>query len=161
MFKHILLCTHASPGAQLAEDFVFSKMLKLSPAAQVTILTIIDKDWAEMSSDDWLNTSTARTQFKDYVEQQMTDEINEDWDRLKKAYPDAEKHRFLRVVGGIEETMVEVAEKVDADIIVIGPYTKKTNRLLSLEMRPGLADTLDPRKLQPTLHVPLLIAPQK
>jgi nucleotide-binding universal stress UspA family protein len=161
MFSHILLCTHGTPGAQLAESYVFDHMLSRSPESKITILSIIDKDWTEMSSDDWLNTSKARTQFKDFVEEQVTSEIQDDWNRLIKNFPQAESCKFMRVVGDIEETMVEVADKIDADVIVVGPYTKKKNRLLSLEMRPGLADTIDVKKIQPVLSIPLLIAPQK
>lgn len=113
-----------------------------------------------MSSDDWLNTSKARTQFKDYVEEQMSSEIEEDWDRIKTAFPDSINHRFLQVIGGIEETILEAAEKIGADLIIIGPYTKKKNRLFSLEMRPGLANTIDIKSLQPFLQCPLMIAPQ-
>ncbi len=40
-----------------------------------------------MSSDDWLNTSTTRTQFKDYVQEQLSREIDEDWERIRKQYP--------------------------------------------------------------------------
>lgn len=159
MFKNILLCTHGTTGAQKAESFIFKKMGPSIPAEQVTILTIIDKDWSTMSSDDWLNTSTTRTQFKDYVQEQIGREIDDDWQRIRKQFPESEKCRFLKVVGGVEETIAEVAAKLECDLIVLGPYHKKPRRLTSVVMEKGLADTISNKKLHPLLPCPLLIAP--
>ena len=159
MFKNILLCTHGSGGAKKAEAYVFNKLQKGLDLDQLTVLTIIDKDWSMMSSDDWLNTSTTRTQFKDYAQEQLTREINEDWQRIKDTYPAAEECRFMNVVGGIEETIAEVAEKLKCDLIVIGPYNKKPNRLTSMIMEKGLADTIVNKKLHPLLPCPVLIVP--
>ncbi|PHR28456.1 MAG: hypothetical protein COA36_06155 [Desulfotalea sp.] len=159
MFKNILLCSHGSLGAQKAEEYVFTKLMPGFPGATVSVLTIIDKDWAEMSTDDWLNTSTTRTQFKDYVDEQLGREIAVDWQRMKEAYPLAEKVRYYKVVGGIEETMAELAEKLDCDLIVAGAYYKKPRRLFSTKMTPGLADTLVNKVLHPILPCPLLTVP--
>lgn len=159
MFNSILLCTHGSRGAQKAETYVFEKLLKKASPKQVTVLTIIDKDWSLMSSDDWLNTSTTRTKFKDYAQEQLTREINEDWQRIRSTYPIAEECRFMNVVGGIEETIAEVASKISCDLIILGPYNKKPNRLTSMIMEKGLANTIENKKLHPLLPCPLLIAP--
>lgn len=159
MFKQILLCTHGSPGAQKAEEYVFTQLLPHFPDANLSVLTIVDKDWATMSTDDWLNTSTTRTQFKDYVDEQLGREITEDWQRIQSAYPLAAKGRFYKIVGGIEETIVELSEKISCDIIVAGGYYKKPKRLFSTNMTPGLADTLDIKKLHPNLPCPLLTVP--
>jgi 3-keto-L-gulonate-6-phosphate decarboxylase len=112
-----------------------------------------------MSSDDWLNTSTTRTQFKDYVDEQLTREIWEDWQRIKDKYPQAEQAKFIKVAGGIEETIAEVAEKLSSELIVIGAYYKKPSRLFSVKMTPGLAATLANEKLHPLLPCPLLTVP--
>ena len=159
MFKKILLCTHGSRGAQKAEAYIFERLKDAVEAEQVTILTIIDKDWSAMSSDDWLNTSTTRTQFKDYVQEQLSREIEEDWQRIKNCYPEAAKCRFMNVVGGIEETIAEVAVKLDCDLIVVGPYNKKPRRLTSVIMEKGLADTISNKVLHPLLPCALLTAP--
>lgn len=159
MFKKLLLCTHGSTGAQKAEKYVFNSLLPHLSPENITILTIIDKDWSGMSSDDWLNTSTTRTQFKDYVQEQLGREIDEDWQRIRSEHPDSEKCRFMKVVGGIEETIAEVAEKIGSDLIVLGPYNKKPRRLTSVIMEKGLADTISNKKLHPLLPCPLLIAP--
>ena len=112
-----------------------------------------------MSSDDWLNTSTTRTQFKDYAQEQLTREINEDWQRIRDTYPQAETCRFMNVVGGIEETIAEVAAKLGCDLIVLGGYNKKPSRLTSMVMEKGLADTIANKKLHPLLPCPVLIVP--
>jgi len=159
MFTHLLLCTHGSDGARRAEKFVFEQLMAADKAPNLTVLTIIDKDWAIMSSDDWLNTSKTRNTFRDYAQEQMGREIDEDWQRIQATYPDATSVRFMKVVGGIEETMAEVAENVGSDLIVIGPCRIKPRRLLSLKMEPGLAATLSNKKLHPLLPVPLLVVP--
>ena len=159
MFTNILLCTHGSGGAQKAESYVFNNLLKKLPSAKLTILTIIDKDWSSMSSDDWLNTSTTRTQFKDYVQEQLSREIEDDWQRIRTTYEINDEFRFMKVVGGIEETIAEVAEKLDCDLIVLGPYHKKPRRLTSVVMEKGLADTISNKVLHPLLSCPVLIAP--
>ncbi len=158
MFSNLLLCTHGSAGAQKAEEYVFTHLLPNSPAA-LTVLTIVDKDWSIMSSDDWLNTSTTRTQFKDYVDEQMSREISEDWQRITDRYPLAEQAKFMKVVGGIEETIAEVAEKLGCELIVLGPYSKKPSRLFSVKMSPGLAATLSNERLHPLLPCPVLTVP--
>jgi nucleotide-binding universal stress UspA family protein len=159
MFTNILLCTHGSKGAQKAERYVFAEVRKQLPSARITVLTIIDKDWSSMSSDDWLNTSTTRTQFKDYVQEQLTREIEEDWTRIRAEYGLGDEYRFMNVVGGIEETIAEVAEKLGCDLIVLGPYHKKPRRLTSVVMAKGLADTISNKILHPLLPCPILIAP--
>ncbi|MCP3888859.1 MAG: universal stress protein [Desulfobulbaceae bacterium] len=159
MFNKILLCTHGSAGAQKAEKYVFTNMYPNFPEAQLTVLTIVDKDWSIMSSDDWLNTSTTRTQFKDYVDEQLAREIGEDWDRIKETYPLALQAKFIKVAGGIEETIAEVADKISSDVIVLGPFYKKPKRLFSVKMAPGLADTLSNEELHPLLPCPILTVP--
>ncbi len=159
MFTKILLCTHGSAGAQKAEEYVFNTLLAQSPETELTVLTIVDKDWSIMSSDDWLNTSTARTQFKDYVDEQLGREIGEDWQRIKNKYPQADQAKFIKVVGGIEATIAEVAAKLASELIVLGPYCKKPSRLFSVKMAPGLAATLSNEKLHPLLPCPILTVP--
>lgn len=159
MFTKILLCTHGSAGAQKAEDYVFTHLLPNSSSSQLTVLTIIDKDWSSMSTDDWLNTSTTRTQFKDYVEEQLGREIAEDWQRIKDKHLLAEQAKFIKVAGDIEETIAEVAEKLNSELIILGAYNKKPSRLFSVKMTPGLAATLSNAKLHPLLPCPILTVP--
>lgn len=159
MFSKLLLCTHGTEGAKKAESYVFEKVIGTVPAEQVIVLTVIDKDWSSMSSDDWLNTSTTRTQFKDYVQEQLGREIDADWERIKREHPASKRCRFMKVVGGIEETIAEAAEKLECDLIVLGPYRKKPRRLTSVVMEKGLANTISNKKLHPIVPCPVLTVP--
>ncbi|WP_136806171.1 universal stress protein [Desulfosediminicola flagellatus] len=158
MFKNVLLCTHGSEGAQKAEKYVFEKLLITHPDINITVLTIVDKDWSVMTGDDWLNTSGTRNRFFNYVDEQLGREISEDWDRIKDTYSVPDAVRFLNVTGDIEDTMCEVATQLDCDLIIIGPFQKKPFRLTSMKMSPGLAARIKNEKLHHQLPCPLLTA---
>ncbi len=54
--KHILLATHGTPGARKAE--ALARQWADNYGAKVTVLSIINEAWGDMTCDDWLNTST-------------------------------------------------------------------------------------------------------
>ena len=157
MFTSLLLCTHGTLGAQLAEHLVFEELCVKNSDLQITVLTIIDQDWQLMTGDDWLNSSKTHTAFLDHVEQQIQEENKEEWQRIKNQYPAASQATFVGVVGFIEETIAREAKKRKNDVIVIGPY-RQSRRLFNLKMEKGLRARIDPAKLQPALPCPLLIA---
>lgn len=159
MFTSLLLCTHGTAGAAQAERLVFADLCAKNPDLRVTVLTIIDKDWQSMTGDDWLNSSKTHTTFLDHVEQQMKEENEEDWQRIKKTYPLAAEATFAGVVGSIEETIAGEAKKRKCDLIVIGPY-RESRRLFNLKMEKGLRSRIDAIKLHEILPCPLLIAPK-
>ena len=151
MFKHILLCTHGTDGAQKAEDLVFNRLLRNgSSAAEITVLTVINEDWKWMLGDDWLNTSKTHRDFLKHVDDQLSREIEADWQRIRNAFPVADQHKFLKIVGPVEKTIAEVAKKLKNDLIVIGPYQKKQGK--------GFKARLKNRHFHPLLSAPLLIA---
>lgn len=160
MFTSLLLCTHGTVGAAQAEHLVFTDLCVKSPDLQVTVLTIIDQDWQAMTGDDWLNSSKTHATFLDHVERQMQEENEEDWQRIKKAYPPAAEATFVGAVGPIEKTIAEEAKKRKCDLIVIGPY-RKSRRLFNLKMEKGLRSRIDAIKLHKILPCPLLIAPDR
>ncbi|MBL0715112.1 MAG: universal stress protein [Desulfosarcina sp.] len=151
MFNHILLCTHGSNGALKAEKYVFEHLLKGAADAALTVLTVINEDWQWMIGDDWLNTSKTRNAFLDHVSNQLAEEIEADWQRIRQTYPAAAGARFLRAMGAVEETITRVAGEQACDLIVIGPYQKKHSK--------GLKARMKNQKLHPLLPVPLLVAP--
>ncbi len=158
MFKHVLLCTHCTDGAKKAENFVF-KALKENPELNVTVLTVLDEDWREMTGDDWLNSSKTHTTFLDHVEQQVGEEINEAWQDIKERHPNAENVPFVQRTGKIAETITHTASKLGCDLIVIGPY-RKTKRFDIHSTDLGfLRARLENKTLHPLLPCPLLIAP--
>ncbi|MBU0961083.1 MAG: universal stress protein [Proteobacteria bacterium] len=156
MFKHLLLCTHGTEGAQKAEAFVF-KQLTADPNLKVSVLTILDEDWRMMTGDDWLNSSKTHTAFLDHVEAQVSEEIAEEWQRIRDTYPAAAQAVFLQRTGAIAETITRVAEKLHCDLIAIGPYQKSKGLFIHGEK--GLRARIKNDTLHPLLPCPLLIAP--
>jgi len=157
MFKHILLCTHGTGGAQKAEKFVFEKMAG-APDLKVTLLTVLDEDWRGMTGDDWLNSSKTQATFLDHVEGQVSAEIKEEWERIHQSYPEASKVKFIQKTGMIAEAIAAVAKDLECDGIVIGAY-QKTKGLFCRTDRKGLKDTLENKNLHPILPCPLIIIP--
>ena len=157
MFKHILLCTHGTGGAQKAEKFVFEKMAG-APDLKVTLLTVLDEDWRGMTGDDWLNSSKTQATFLDHVEGQVSAEIKADWERIHQSYPEASKVEFIQKTGMIAEAIAAVAKDLECDGIVIGAY-QKTKGLFCRTDRKGLKDTLKNKNLHPLLPCPLIIIP--
>ena len=157
MFNNVLLCTHGTEGAQKAEAFVFQQAA-INPDLKITVLTVLDKDWRQMTGDDWLNSSKTHTTFLDHVENQMNEEIAEEWLRIKTDYPAAKRATFLQKTGDIAETIAKAATELGCDLIIIGPWSKgKKFSIHSTHM--GLRATLKNKDLHPLLPCPLLIVP--
>ncbi|WDP90875.1 MAG: universal stress protein [Desulfobacter sp.] len=157
MFKHILLCTHSTEGAQKAEAFVFDRLEK-DPALRVSVLTVLDEDWRGMTGDDWLNSSKSHATFLDHVETQVTEEIQEEWDRIRAAYPAGARAEFYQQIGNIAETIARAAGALGCDLIVIGPW-QKSKGLLDNSRSKGLRDRIKNKDLHPLLPCPLMIIP--
>ncbi len=151
MFKHLMLCTHGTTGARLAERYFFNRLWPDCQDAEATVLTLINQDWNVMVGDDWLNTSTTRNAFRSHVDQQLAEEIESDWRRIRDTYPRATACNFKRIFGPIESTIVEAAQKFSCDGIVIGPYQKKQGK--------GFKARIQNKILHPILTVPLIVAP--
>lgn len=151
MFHHLLLCTHGTPGAQRAETLVFSDLAEKQTDIKITVLTVINEGWKLMTGDDWLNTSSTRNTFIRHVDSQLAEEIETDWERIKNQYPRAKDCRFLRIMGPVEETIVETAEKNGCDLIVIGPFQKKQGK--------GFKSRIKNKTFHPMLACPLIVAP--
>lgn len=156
MFKHILLCTHGTEGARKAEAFVFQQAATDSNL-KVSVLTVLDEDWRLMTGDDWLNSNKAQTAFLDHVEEQGSEEIVEEWQRIRETYPTASQAVFLQRTGAIAETIARVAGKLDCDLIAIGPYQKSKGLFNHAEK--GLRARMKNETLHPLLPCPLLITP--
>lgn len=157
MFNHILLCTHGTEGAKKAESFVFAESTA-DPDLKVSVLTVLDEDWRLMTGDDWLNSSKTHTKFLDHVEEQVNEEIAEDWQRIKTTYPAASQAIFIQRTGAIDKTITTIAKELGCDVIAIGPFQKRQS-LFATKMEKGLRDRMKNENLHPLLPCPLLIAP--
>ena len=85
-----------------------------------------------------------------HVDDQLSREIEVDWDRIRGSFPVASRFKFLKIVGPVGKTIVEVAQKLQNDLIVIGPYQKKQGK--------GFKARLKNKNFHPILPAPLLIA---
>ena len=157
MFNHILLCTHGSDSARSAESFAFRQM-ETNPDLKVSVLTVLDEDWRAMTGDDWLNSSKTHATFLDHVQDQVSEEIAQEWDRIKEAWPQASEASFIQRTGKIAKTIVGVAEEYGCDAIAMGPCQKKGG-LFSTSSSKGLRDTLKNKELHPLLPCPLIVVP--
>ncbi len=157
MFKNALLCTHGTDGAKIAESFAFKK-LEADPELKVTVLTVLDEDWRQMTGDDWLNSSKTHTTFLDHVENQMNEEIAEEWQRIKTSYPVAEQANFLQRTGNIAETITKTAKELGCDLIIIGSW-QKSKKFSIHSTRMGLRATMKNKEFHPLLPCPLLVVP--
>jgi nucleotide-binding universal stress UspA family protein len=157
MFNHVLLCTHGTEGARKAETFIF-KLLDADSDLKVSVLTVLDEDWRDMTGDDWLNSSKTHTAFLDHVEAQVTEEITQDWQRIKDTYSCASQAVFIQRTGSIEKTIAKIAKELGCDLIAIGPYQKRQS-FFTARMENGLRARMQNKTFHPLLPCPLLIAP--
>jgi nucleotide-binding universal stress UspA family protein len=146
--KHILLTTHGTPGARKAE--VLAREWADRYGAKVTILSIINEAWGDMTCDDWLNTSTTRNTFGSYVAGEISREIGTLWDRLRQEFQGVDID-FLSQAGKLEEVLAEAAREVDADVVIMGAWQQ--------EQAPGFKDRFENRRLHPQMPCPLVVAP--
>ncbi|MGX9364866.1 universal stress protein [Desulfoplanes sp. PS50] len=146
--KHILLTTHGTPGARKAE--VLAREWADRYGAKVTILSIINEAWGDMTCDDWLNTSTTRNTFGSYVAGEISREIGMLWDRLRQEFQGVDID-FLSKAGKLEEVLAEAAREVDADVVIMGAWQH--------EQAPGFKDRFENRRLHPQMPCPLVVAP--
>lgn len=146
--RHILLATHGTPGARRAEDLAAEWARNFG--AKLTVLSIVNEDWKHMTGDDWLNTSTARNLFADYVEKEIAGEVRALWTRLEEQFQGLDV-AWVRRVGVPENVLCEVAAETGADLIVMGAYQKR--------QAPGWRARFENRKLHPRLPCPVVVAP--
>jgi len=148
VMKHILLATHGTPGARKAEGL--ARQWADTYGAKVTVLSIINEAWGDMTCDDWLNTSTTRNQFGSYVAGEIAKEIGAVWDRLREEFDGVELD-FLSKGGKLDDVLAEAAEKTGCDVAIMGAWQKK--------QAPGFKDRFQNKRLHPQMPCPLVVAP--
>jgi nucleotide-binding universal stress UspA family protein len=146
--KHILLATHGTPGARKAEALALE--WARSYGARVTVLSIINEAWGDMTCDDWLNTSATRNTFGSYVAGEIAKEIEHVWTRIKGEFEGVEID-FLSKGGKLDDVLAEAARKVGPDVAVMGAWQKT--------QAPGFRDRFENKRLHPQMPCPLVVAP--
>lgn len=146
--KHILLATHGTPGARKAE--ALAKQWAEAYGAKVTVLSIINEAWGDMTCDDWLNTSTTRNRFGSYVAGEIASEIQAVWDRVKQDFEGIELD-FISESGTLDNALAAAASKVNPDVVIMGAWQKV--------QAPGFRDRFKNKHLHPQMQYPLVVAP--
>lgn len=146
--KHILLATHGTPGALKAE--VLARMWAEQYGARVSVLSIINEAWGDMTCDDWLNTSTTRNNFGSYVASEIAKEIQGVWNRVRNDF-DGIEIDFLSKGGKLDDVLAEAAAKVNADVAIMGAWQK--------DQAPGFKDRFENKRLHPQMPCPLVVVP--
>jgi nucleotide-binding universal stress UspA family protein len=146
--KHILLATHGTPGARKAE--LLAKQWADTYGAKVTVLSIINEAWGDMTCDDWLNTSTTRNKFGSYVAGEIASEIQHVWDRIRDEFEGVEIE-FMTISGTLDDALVAAMKDTKPDVALMGAWQKR--------QAPGFRDRFENKRLHPQMPCPLVVAP--
>lgn len=120
--------------------------------AQLSHLIIVPDFWKGMMGDDWLNNSSTRDDFGDYLESQLESEIRQQVGKLSKTAEKKKiKYDYTVVVGKPAEVMLEAVKGERFDIAVIGSPRPKGKK--------GLRSRMDLDLIARDLDIPILIMP--
>ena len=117
--NNILLASHGTEGAQAAEQMAIELCKQ---GGHVHHLIVVPKRlWEGMTGDDWLNNGSTRDTFRRYLEDQLSQEVEEHQARVS----DAAKTKDLNytsevVVGEPEECLINTSQKEAYDLVVMG-----------------------------------------
>lgn len=147
--NNILLASHGTEGAKAAEQ----EAIKLcNKGGHLHHLIVVPKAlWQGMTGDDWLTNGATRNEFRRYLEDQLSQEVEENQDRVSKAAADnGLKYSTEVILGEPEEELISVSQKEDYDLLVMGsPRPKGISGLRSRML------TKSTRKLS----IPMMIVP--
>jgi len=146
--NNILLASHGTEGAQAAEAMAFKLCKK---GGHVHHLIVVPSLWKGMTGDDWLNNGTTRDRFRRYLENELSEEVEANKNRVSQA---AEAHELKYtsevIVGEPDECLIKTSEKSEYDLIVMGSPRPKG--------KPGLRSRMM-TKITRKLPTPVLIVP--
>ena len=147
--KRILLASHGTDGALEAEK---EALALAAEGGQIHHLIVVPDFWKGMMGDDWLNNSSTRDDYGDYVESQLEAEIHQQVEKLKKAAAKKKiRYDFKVVVGKPGTVLLDAAAEDKCDIVIIGSPRPKGKK--------GLRSRMDLDLIARDLQVPLLIVP--
>lgn len=116
--NHILLASHGTEGAQAAEQMAI-QMCKAG--GHVHHLIVVPSFWQGMTGDDWLNNGSTRDRFRRYLEDQLSQEVQEHQQRVSEA-AEAKHLTYTTevVLGEPDEVLVSASQKDNFDLVVLG-----------------------------------------
>lgn len=145
----LLLASHGTPGAQAAEQIAFEKCCNNT---QVTHLYVVPDFWRNMLGDDWLNNSSTREQFKNYLEAELGQEADYHIQRVRSHLQNLgvqNTHKFL--FGEPQQCLINTCNESTFDLIVMGSPRPKG---LS-----GLRSCMASKKVTRQLKTPVIQVP--
>lgn len=147
--EHVLLASHGTEGAIAAEKMVLEMCDK---GARIHHLVVVPSLWQGMTGDDWLNNGSTRNRFRRYLESELEKEVAEHCERIC-SQAESKKISYSNevVIGEPDESLLEVSQKQDFDLVVMGSIRPKGKQ--------GLRSRMMTKLLSRSLSVPLLIVP--
>ena len=116
--NNILLASHGTEGARAAEAMALKLCVK---GGHVHHLIVVPTLWQGMTGDDWLNNGSTRDRFRRYLEDELSQEVDEHKSRVSQA---AEAHQLRYtsevIVGEPDECLINSSKKSEFDLIVMG-----------------------------------------
>lgn len=148
-YSKILLASHGTPGAMVAESLAFDLC---TPGGTLHHLLVVPELWQGMMGDDWLNNARTRVAFGEYLEGELSREVAEHQARLSQAANDRGlEYRPELQQGDPAECLVTCARESECELLVIGAPRRKGT--------PGLRSRLRLERVVRALTVPLVVAP--
>lgn len=147
--KRILLASHGTPGARAADRMALSLCRQGNALFH---LVVVPDFWKGMMGDDWLNNVSTRDVYAKYVEAELAREIDLHLKSLEQDIREkAIRYESKVVLGKPAECLIEYAERIKPDLVVIGSPRPKGS--------PGLRSRMKMEKLVAELKAPLLVVP--
>lgn len=147
--NNILLASHGTEGAQAAEQEAIKLCKK---GGHLHHLIVVPKAlWHGMTGDDWLTNGATRNTFRRYLEDQLSQEVEEHKSRVSEAAAANDlKYTAEVIVGEPEEELISVSQKEAYDIVIMGsPRPKGKTGLRSRMLTKSTRE----------LSVPVMIVP--
>lgn len=149
MFQYILLASHGTEGAIAAEDMA---LRICTPAGRIDHLVVVPEFWWNMTGDDWLNNGATRDRFRDYLDDTLRQDIDQQCQRVsQKASDRGLICQHVVLLGEPEKALLRQARTHAYDLIVMGSPRQGG--------KSGLRSTMLTKKLVHRLETALLIVP--
>jgi nucleotide-binding universal stress UspA family protein len=147
--NNVLLASHGSDGAKAAEQMAIQLCEK---GARIHHLVVVPTLWEGMTGDDWLNNGSTRDRFRRYLESELEQEVAEHCERVShQAEENNIGYSNEVVVGDPEQCLLDVSNKQNFDLIVMGSPRPKGIK--------GLRSRMATEPVTRSLQTPLLIVP--
>lgn len=144
----ILLASHGTEGARAAERLALELCDK---GGRVHHLIVVPSFWKGMTGDDWLNNGVTRDRFRQYLEDQLEQEVEDNLTRVNQAAAHHALHYSCEVVvGEPDKCLVKAIQNASYDLLVTGSPRPRG--------KPGLSSRML-TKITRNLPVRMVVAP--